>query len=120
MTKLFAPGNDVNSTDNRAAVKKALMDYSQLSAADADKTINEWTTSYNNLKTELDRTKAAAEEKAKVAADQAASNLSTAAMWAFFALLIGLAVTSLAGRFGAQQALLHQEIEWREAGHEPV
>ena len=36
--KLFAPGNDVNSQTNRAATIKTLMDYTQVSEADAKKT----------------------------------------------------------------------------------
>lgn len=105
VTKLFAPGNDLASRDNRAAVIKALVDYTQMSEADATKTVDEWMASYKNLKAELDNLKLMAEQKAKEAADKAASNLSCAAMWSFFALLIGLLVTALAGRCGAGCAL---------------
>ena len=118
--KLFAPGNDVTNADNRAALKNALVEYGQISAADADKTIEQWAASYNNLKAEVSRLTQVAERKARVAADQAASNAATAGIWAFFALLIGLAVTALAGRFGAQRALLYQQLEWAEARGQAV
>ena len=105
VTKLFAPGNDIASPDNRTAAIKALVDYSQMTEADATKTVDDWTTSYKNLKAELERIKDAAEQKAREAADKAASNLSCAAIWSFFALLIGLLVASLAGSCGARRAL---------------
>jgi hypothetical protein len=105
VTKLFAPGNDIASADNRAALIKALVDYSQMSEGDATKTVDDWTTSYKTLKAELDRIKAAAEQKAREAADKAASNLACAAIWSFFAQLIGLMIAALAGRCGARCAL---------------
>lgn len=105
VTKLFAPGNDITSPDNRNAVKKSLVDYGQMSEADATKTVDDWMVSYKNLKAELDNLKAMAEQKAREAADKAASYLSCAAMWSFFALLVGLLITALAGKCGARCAL---------------
>lgn len=105
VAKLFAPSNDITSQDNRTAVIKALVDYSQMSEADATKDVDEWIASYKSLKEELARLKDAAEQKARAAADTAASHLSSAATWTFFALLIGLLVTALAGRCGARCAL---------------
>ena len=96
VAKLFAPGNDVNSQDNRAALIKALVDYTQMSEADATKTVDDWTISYNNLKDEL-----------KQKADVAARNLACAATWSFFALLIGLLVTGFGGAVGARCAVRH-------------
>lgn len=100
VAKLFAPGNDINSHDNRVAVIKALVDYTQMSEADATKTVDDWTTSYENLKAELERL-----------ADQAAHNISCAAIWSFFALLIGLLVASLGGSCGAKRALRHADVQ---------
>jgi hypothetical protein len=105
VTKLFAPGNDVNSQTNRAAAIKALMEYTQVSEADATKTVDDWTVSYNNLKTELDNLKTTAEQKAKEAADQAASNLSSAAIWSFSGLLIGMLVSAGGGVLGGDHAM---------------
>ncbi len=105
VTKLFAHGSDVNSQTNRAAAIKALMDYTQVSEADATKTVDDWTVSYNNLKTELDNLKTTAEQKAKEAADEAASNLSSAAIWSFSGLLIGLLVSAGGGVLGGDHAM---------------
>ena len=105
VAKLFAPGTDVNSQANRAVVIKALMDYTQVSEAEARKTVDEWTTSYNNLKSELDNLKATAEQKAREAADQAANDLSRAAIWSFSGLLIGLLVSAGGGVLGGDHAI---------------
>lgn len=109
VTKLFAPGNDIASPDNRKAVISSLVEYSQMTEADATKAVDEWTASYKSLKDELARIKEAAELKAREAADKAASNLARAAIWSFFALLIGLLTTALAGRCGAHCAVRHVE-----------
>jgi len=111
VTKLFAPGNDVASPDNRTAAIKSLVDYAQMSEADATKTVDDWIASYKNLKAELDNLKATAEQKAREAADRAASNLSSAAIWSFFVLLIGLLVTAFAGRIAATFALRHADAQ---------
>ena len=76
-----------------------------MTEADAAKTVDDWTASYKNLKAELDSLKAMAEQKAREAADRAAHNLSCAAIWSFFALLIGLLAASLGGSCGARCAL---------------
>lgn len=108
LTRLFAPTNDIASPDNRAAAIKALVDNAQMSEADATKTVDAWIASYKDLRAELDKVKAAAEEKARAVADEAARALSHAAIWSFFALLIGLLVTALGGSYGARRALLHR------------
>lgn len=109
VTRLFAPGNDVSAPENRDAVVKALTDYAQMSKEDATRTVDEWTASYQAMKAELDRLKDLADRKAREAADIAARNVSCAALWSFFALLIGLLVTAWGGSCGARSALRHTE-----------
>ncbi len=108
--KLFAPGNDVSSQENRAAAIKALVQYSEMSEADATKTVDEWIASYKNLQAELARMKVEADKKARELADRAASSASTAALWSFFALLAGLLAASLGGSCGAKRALMHVDV----------
>jgi len=105
VTKLFTPGNDINSSTNREAVVRALVEYAQVSEADANKMVDDWIASYKNLQAELGDLKARAEQKAKQAADDAAHNLSIAAIWTFFALLLGLLVSAGGGVLGADHAL---------------
>ncbi len=105
VTKLFTPGSDVASQENRAAAIEALKAHAQMSEADAIKAVDEWTASYARLKAELDKSKAAAEQKVREAADQAAHNVASAAIWSFFALLIGLLIAAMSGSYGAGRAL---------------
>lgn len=107
VTKLFAPGNDITSPENRRATINALVEYAQLSEVDATRTVDDWTASYKNLKAELDNLKTAAKQKARETADRAARNLSCAAIWSFFALLFGLLAAAFGGRCGARCALRH-------------
>ena len=107
VTRLFAPDNDVNSPENRRAAIQSLTDYAGMNEADATKTVDGWTTSYRNLEGELAAIKARADEKARIAADEASSHLSAAALWAFVGLLLGLLVAALGGTVGARSAVHH-------------
>ena len=107
VTKLFAPGNEGNTRDNRVAAIKALMDYTQMSEVDSTKTVDEWIVSEHQLQVELDRQAAVVEQSAREAADVAARHLSHAAMWCFFALLIGLLAAAFGARCGARWGLRH-------------
>jgi len=109
VTKLFAPGNEVNSRDNRLAAIKALMDYTQMSEVDSTKTVDEWIASEHQLQAELDRQAAVVEQQAREAADLAAQQLSHAAIWSFFALLIGLLAAAFGARCGARWGLRHAD-----------
>ena len=111
VSKLFANGSDINSQDNRTAAINALVANAQMSEADATKAVDEWTTSYRKLQSELDRMKVAAEQHAREIADKAASNLSGAAIWSFFVLLAGLLVSSLGGSLGASRAMLDSGVK---------
>ena len=110
VTRLFAPGNDVNSPENRRAAIQSLTTYAGMSEADATKTVDEWITSYRNLQAELAAIKARADEKARAAAEVAASHLSAAALWSFVGLVLGLLVSVLGGCVGARRALLHHGV----------
>ena len=111
VTKLFTSGDNITSPANHDAVVKALTQYGGMNEADATKTVDDWTTDYKNLKSELDKVKAAAEQKAREGADVAARNLSHAAIWSFFALLVGLLVTSLSSAYAAKCALKHAQVQ---------
>lgn len=105
LTKLFTPGNETNSVANRTAAIQTLAQYSGMTESDATKAVDGWIVSAKQLTAELDNLKNTAEEKARIAADEAASNLSHAALWSFFGLLVGLLITALCGRWGAMWSL---------------
>jgi hypothetical protein len=110
VTKLFAPGNEAGFQVNRMAAINALVEYAQMTETDATKTIDDWTTSHKNLQAELANILAVAEQKARATADRAAHNLSCAAIWSFFALLIGLLAAAFGGQCGARCALRHANL----------
>src|ERR1700744_3771508 len=105
VAKLFAPANDLNSPENRAAVVKALVDYTQMSQENAEATVDGWIASYKDLQAELSKAKTMAEDKARQAADRAAHNLAIAGAWTFFGLLLGLIVSAGGGVLGADHAV---------------
>jgi len=107
VTALFAPGNAANTNDNRVATIRALRDYTQMSEVDSAKTVDEWIASEYQLQAELDRQAARVELQAREAADVAAHHLSHAAIWSFFALLIGLLAAACGARYGARWGLRH-------------
>ncbi|HEV2692778.1 MAG TPA: hypothetical protein VG347_07760 [Verrucomicrobiae bacterium] len=100
LTKLFVTGSETNWSNNRAAAIQALSETAQMSEADATRNVDDWINSYRNLKAELAQQ-----------ADIAAANLSRAAIWSFFALLIGLLVAGWGGSWGAACAVRHAELE---------
>ena len=116
LTKTFTPGNETNSIANRTAAIQALTRYSGLAEADATTEVDGWIASAKRLKGELDTLKATAEEKARVTADVAARDLSCAALWSFFGLLIGLLVSALAGQCGARCAVRCLDDEAESSG----
>lgn len=105
LTRLFNPANDAALQENRAAAVKAMKDYAGMNDAEANKAVEDWTASYKALQDELAKEKAQLEQKARETADRAASQLSKAGLWAFFALLVGLLVTAVSGSYGATGAL---------------
>jgi len=124
VTKLFAPGNEGSTRDNRAVVIQVLMNYTQMSEVDSTKTVDEWIDAEHQLQTELDRQTAKAEQQARAAADLAARQLSHAAVWSFFALLIGLLAAAFGARCGARLGLRHAGFletgVWSEPPQKPV
>jgi hypothetical protein len=107
VTRLFAPGNDISSRDNQAAVGKALTEYAGLNEADAKTMVDDWVVSYKNLKAELDKSKAMADQKAREIAEKASKDLACAATVSFFALIIGLIVTICGGICGGKYTYRH-------------
>jgi hypothetical protein len=66
--------------------------------------VDGWIASYKSLQAEVAHAKDVAEQKARQAADEAARKVSCAALWSFFALLIGLAVSAWGGSCGGKCA----------------
>ena len=104
VARLFNPMQQASVADNRAAVVKALVDHAGMSAADAERTVNEWTATYERLKTDLIAAKNDAEIKAREAADKASKALALFSIAAFVGFLLGGIAASCGGSHGAKCA----------------
>jgi hypothetical protein len=111
VARLFNPTQQANTTDNRAAVVKALEDYAGMNEADANKTVTDWTTTYDRLKADLATAKNEAEIKAREAADQAAKALTIFSLCAFVAFGLGGLAASMGGHQGAKCAFRHDNMD---------
>lgn len=100
LTRLFAPGSDVNSQEKRGAVIRAMTD-AGVSEQDANRMLTEWTASYQRMKADLQSTKDNMERQARETAQTASKVTSHAAVWSFAAFLLGAVVASLGGKVGA-------------------
>lgn len=108
---LFNPAQQSNTADNRAAMVKALVDYAGMSEADANKTVTDWTNSYDQLKADLAAAKNEAEIKAREVADQTAKALAIFSLCAFVAFALGGFAASLGGHQGAKCASRHDNMD---------
>lgn len=104
LARFFNPAQEAGQADHRAALVKALTDQAGLSPADAERTVTEWTASYDRLKADLLAAKNAAEAKARAAAEKAANALAVLSLGAFAGFLFGAVAASCGGHQGAKCA----------------
>lgn len=99
--RLFNPFQDGNNAANREAAVTALVDHTGMSQAEANRTITEWTSTYEEMQADLDEMMDAAAEKAREAAQVAADALATFSLWAFVGFLFGALAATWGGYLGA-------------------
>lgn len=99
VSRLFAPGGDVNDQEKRAAVTRAMTE-AGVSEADANRMLTEWTASYERMKADFKVAKDKAEQKAREAGEAASKAVSRAAVWTFLAFLLGAIMASAGGMCG--------------------
>jgi hypothetical protein len=104
VARYFNPALENDKAANRAALVKVLADHGNMTEADADKMVNEWTKSYDDLKADIAATKAQAEQKAREVADKAAKALAVFSLCTFVAFVIGAMAASCGGHQGACHA----------------
>lgn len=101
VARLFNPAQSANVAENRAALIKALADNTGMSAAEAEKTVTEWTATYEQMKADFLVMKNQAEAKAREAADKAAKALAIFSLCAFAGFLLGAFAATWGGCHGA-------------------
>lgn len=104
VARFFNPAQPDNATERRTALVQALVDHSNLSQADADRIVTQWTATYDQMKAEFEALKEQAEAKAREAADEAARALSIFSLGAFIAFVIGAIAASCGGTHGGRCA----------------
>jgi hypothetical protein len=98
--KLFKQGQStINQVDRDDAVN-VVMKRTGKSRAEAERTVDGWTKTYQQARVKFDQTKKEAEVKARQVADDAASAASKAAIYGFFGLLIGVASAGYGAKMG--------------------
>ncbi len=108
VARLFNPTQPANTADNRAAVVKALVDTAGMSPADAERTVTEWTATYERLKADLNAAKNEAEMQAREAAEKASNALALFSLAAFVGFLLGAIAASHGGAHGAATAIRYE------------
>ncbi len=107
LTRLFDPTQRDKLAENHAAAVKILVDDAGMSPADAEKTVNDWTTTYTQLQADIQAAKDRAEEKARIEAEQARKELSIVSFASFIAFLLGATFASLGALHGVREARHH-------------
>ncbi|MEO6994538.1 MAG: hypothetical protein ABI273_12980 [Lacunisphaera sp.] len=105
VARVFTNSQSVTSKENRAQLVTALTENTNLSQADANKLVTDWTASYDNLKSDLKTAKYEASEKARVAADEYSDALAIFSFAAFAALALGAIAATFGGEHGANCAI---------------
>ncbi len=100
----FNPSAQNDTAASKAALVKTLSN-NGMSEADANRTVADWTTSYEQAKAEAAKAKEEAEAKARVAADKAAETMSIVSFCTFAAFIIGAGAAIYGGEHGAASAM---------------
>jgi hypothetical protein len=102
VARLFNPTQQANTAENRAALVRTMVETTGATEADANRRVDEWTASYERLKTDLNNLKNDAEAKARVGAEEAAKALTVFSLCAFGAFLLGALSSLWGGSLGAR------------------
>lgn len=107
--QLFREGGNLRDPQARDATVQALT-RAGISAPDANRMVDGWITSMEQMRTELEQTKAAAATKAREVADNASKAIAKGALWSFIGFTLGAVAASLGGRRGQRWEYQHTEI----------
>lgn len=102
--RLFNPFQDGNTAANRSAAVTTLVEHTDMSQAEAERTVADWSSSYERLQTDLGDFRESAAAQTREAADSAASAVATFSLWSFFAFLLGALAATGGGHLGAMSA----------------
>ena len=104
VARLFNPTQEGNTAANRSAAVTALVNHADMTQADAERTVTEWTNSYDRMQSDLTEFKETAATQAREAADSTADAVSTFSLWAFVGFMLGALGATWGGHLGAKCA----------------
>lgn len=106
LDRLFNRGSEAVNAADREALVNVVAARTGKSKEEAAKIVDRWEQTYQQAREQFDKAKALAEQKAREAGDIAARNVSHAAFWSFFAMLVGLGAAAYGGRLSVPRDLL--------------
>lgn len=107
--QLFRDGGNLRDPEARRATVQALT-HAGISEPDANKMVDGWISSMQQLRAQLEQTKEAAAAKAREVADAASKAIAMGALWSFIGFVLGAIAASLGGRRGQRWEYRHTEI----------
>lgn len=92
-------GKALDAADREAAIN-VMVKRTNMTRAEADKTIDEWQTMYQKAQARYQELRVQAEQQARIAGDKAARGTAQAAGWSTFAMILGGIAAAFGGLFG--------------------
>lgn len=110
LRQLFRADGNLRDPEARSATVQALT-RSGISQPDADRMVESWTTSIEQLRGEAEQAKTAAVAKTREVADKAAKAIARAELWSFVGFLLGAIAACFGGRRGQRWEHRHGEVD---------
>ncbi|HUR57151.1 MAG TPA: hypothetical protein VM029_05550 [Opitutaceae bacterium] len=107
--QLFREGGNLRDPEARNATVQALT-RAGVREADANRMVDSWITSMQQMRAQLEQAKEAAATKAREVAEKASKAIAKGALWGFIGFVLGAIAASLGGRRGQRWEYQHTEI----------
>lgn len=104
--KLQSQARGVISEVDREEMTNVLVRNTDMSRQEAQQTVDNWQRQLNEAEQRLEQLPEKVEQKAEEYGQRAAETTASAALWSFFALLVGLVAAAIGGSVGAPHHLL--------------
>ena len=118
LRQLFRAEGNLRDPEARTATLQALT-RAGMSEADANRTLDNWTKSMEQMRSEFEQAKTAAATKAREVAAAASKAIAQGALWSFIGFLLGALAATMGGRSGQSWEYKHTEIA-TEASLDPA
>lgn len=100
LTRLLSRGDEAARAADRDALVNVVATRGRMSREEASALVSRWEQTYASARSKIEETKQSAERTARDVGQATTQAVSMAAIWSFFALLLGGAAAALGGLFG--------------------